>query len=304
MVTEKTTNHLNLPVALWRMARPLMLVSILLVYLFGALVAVAEGAAFRVFPFVWGAIALLCVSTSIHYINEYADYETDLLARRTPFSGGSGALPAGLAPRQAALGAAWAALSLGMLAGAVGYLSGLFNLLALLVLVAGSVGGWMYSAFPLKLAWHGLGEVDNAILGGMLLPIYGYVIHVGTLSWKHPLIFLPFMLLVFGNLLATTWADRHADAAVGKWTLATLMPAGQLRLLYLSMLMLALGAQGVLVLCGLPPIIAFSPLPALALMVWGMLTYTRLDSPHPSVIAMMGFLLTQMVGWWLAAHPQ
>lgn len=56
---------------------------------------------------------------------------------------------------------------------------------------------------------------------GVALPVYVYVVQAGPLDPQVVLIFIPFGTLVFVNLLATTWADREADAAVEKFTLAT-----------------------------------------------------------------------------------
>ena len=88
---------------LWRMARPTHLRLIAFVYLLGATMAMALGAAFDAQLLVFGLVVLLLVSSSVHYANEYADYETDALTQRTLFSGGSGALPGSTVPRRVAL---------------------------------------------------------------------------------------------------------------------------------------------------------------------------------------------------------
>jgi len=66
------------------MARPLIIVSVVLVYLLGNLVAHASGYSMNISAFIWGLAALLLVTLSIHYANEYADYPTDALTSRTP----------------------------------------------------------------------------------------------------------------------------------------------------------------------------------------------------------------------------
>ena len=67
---------------LWRMARPTHLRLIAFVYLLGATMAMALGAAFDAQLLVFGLVVLLLVSSSVHYANEYADYETDALTQR------------------------------------------------------------------------------------------------------------------------------------------------------------------------------------------------------------------------------
>ena len=74
-----------------KMPRPAQILAIILVYLFGSIVAWAHGVGIALPTFTFGLVVVLPVSASIHYANEYADYETDSLTRRTPFSGDSGA---------------------------------------------------------------------------------------------------------------------------------------------------------------------------------------------------------------------
>ncbi|NIS35092.1 MAG: prenyltransferase, partial [Actinobacteria bacterium] len=114
------------------------------------------------------------------------------------------------------------------LALAVGCLLHGFAVPAIGVLVVGAVFGWQYSLPPLALAWRGVGEVDNAALGGLVLPAYGFAVAAGTVTVDALLATVPFATVVFLNLLDTTWPDRAADAAVGKRTLATRWPAGRL----------------------------------------------------------------------------
>lgn len=56
--------------ALWGMARPLIMVSVVLVYANGLLIARAHGYPLRWEAIVWSGVALLLVSLSIHYTNE------------------------------------------------------------------------------------------------------------------------------------------------------------------------------------------------------------------------------------------
>lgn len=283
--------------AYWRMARPLMLLSIFLVYALGGLVALAQSIVFNSLSFIWGWTALLPLSMSVHYINEYADYETDALTRRTAFSGGSGVLPTGRITRSAALRAAWIAACAGALIALAGMIVGAVNLTAALLLLIGTVGGWMYSVEPLRLAWRGWGEVDNALLGGMILPLFGYAVQSGGVSIQAGLIFVPFTLFVFTNLLAVTWADRLADAQVGKRTLAVLLPAVRLRILYLIALIGGAAIFIGLLDSAIPLESLWTLLVCLPLMIWGALAYTRIDSPHPSVFLMVVFLIAQLVYW-------
>ncbi len=279
--------------ALFAMSRPSQLAAVTLVYLLGAGIARANAVPINMEAFVIGYLALIPVSASIHYVNEYADHETDALTVRTPFSGGSGALQASGLPRRLALQAGWGALIGGMILALYGWNTGVLSPLALVVLALGAFFGWMYSLKPLALAWRGWGELDNAALGGLLLPLYGYVALSGHMDWWVVKVCVPFFLLVFVNLLAVTWADREADAAVGKFTLATRWSLRQLRFLYW---VVVVGAY-VLVVLLLPPVVAGMSFIAAPVSIWGGLTYTRQHSPLPTVAAMMVMLFAQLGGW-------
>lgn len=283
--------------ALWGMARPLIMLSVILVYIAGIIMAYAQGYALAPMPIAWGFTALMLVSLSIHYTNEYADVETDALTRKTLYSGGSGVLPGGTVPRQLAMQAAWITMLLGVGVGLVALLYGYLPLVSFILLLLGTAGGWMYSLPPLKLAWRGWGEVDNALLGGLLLPLYAYTSLSQRLDVNMVIGLIPLTLLVFLNLLATTWADREADQQVGKFTLATFVPLPRLRLLYTLVL---ISAYLCLFLC-LPREVMMGSLFALPVSLWGWRTYTRLHSPYPTSNAMLVLLIGQMAAWLIVA---
>lgn len=278
--------------ALWGMSRPLQLLSVVLVYGLGGLVAHANGHGIAFDHLLAGVLVLLPVAASIHYANEYADFETDSLTQRTPFSGGSGVLPRGDMPRRLALQAAAASLVAGLLMGAA-LLSGV----ALVLLLLGAFFGWMYSLPPLKLAWRGWGELDNALLGGMVLPLYGYTIHSHHIAGPVVLVFMPFTLLVFLNLLATTWPDRLADGQVGKNTLATRWPVTTLRRVYNGVVLIAVGVLLALTPHVLPLKVFTLSLLVLPLVIVSAVRYTRDDNPTYAVSAMVSLLMIQMFAW-------
>ncbi len=285
--------------ALFWMARPLQLGAVFMVYLLGRSLAAANGFAYDPPAFLLGLAALLLVSVSIHYANEYADYDTDARSVRTPFSGGSGALQATGLPRRTALRAAWAALLIGAVVASFGLGTARLNWLAVAILTLGGLLGWLYSLGPFPLARRGLGELDNALLGGILLPLYGYVVQTGRIDWPVIAGWLPFGALVFTNLLATTWADREADASVGKRTLATRWPRRRLRMLYAVVALGAFILLPFLVPWSLPAKVAGSGFLILPLAFVGAWKYTRIHSPLPSVAAMGGYLLVQLLAWWV-----
>jgi 1,4-dihydroxy-2-naphthoate octaprenyltransferase len=294
----------NVPVAPLRVAvassRPSQLLLVMGVYLFGVTIAVASDATLAGERVVLGAVPLFGVAASIHYANEYADHETDALTDPTAFSGGSGALVETDVPRAFVLRLALVALAAGLLAAGALALAGVLDVGALAVLVGATVLGWQYSVGPLRLAWRGWGEVTNAALGGLALPVYGAAVVAGPLATV-ALASLPFALLVLLNLFATQWPDRRADAAVGKRTLAVRWPARRLRVAYAGTALLAGGSLLLLHPAVLPTVVVLASLPVAPLVVWAAYGYTHRELPWPSVTAMVGLAVLQFAAWaWLA----
>lgn len=280
------------------MARPEQLLLIVAVYGFGALVARAEHGTLDVSALVVGVPSLVLAAASVHYANEYADYETDALTTRTPFSGGSGALQETNLPRNLAAGATVGAFVLAALATAA-----LWN--SLPAVAVGLLGvilvlGWGYSLPPLALAWRGWGELDNALLGGLVLPVYGYAVQTGRVSTTAVAASIPFTLVVFLNLLDTQWPDREADAAVGKFTLAVRWRPDRLRRVYALVGVAAVAAPVVVAGRWVPPEVGLTAVVAVPLVLWGWSRYTRIRSPLPSVAAMLAVLSAHTVVWLVA----
>lgn len=279
----------------FRMARPKQIMLIVLIYIWGGLMASAQGFAWDASSFLFGLSSAILISISIHYANEYADYQTDALTQRTLYSGGSGALQdLGLDRRLAIKGAVlfvFAGFLLAIIATRRGHLSTWI----LAPLGAAAFLGWEYSLRPLKLAWRGWGEIDNALLGGFLLPVYGYAAISHRVETPVVSASLPFAMLAFVNLLGTHWADREADQAVGKNTLTTKLSVSRLRLIYLLPL---LGAYtGIVLLPGIPLPVRIASFSVLPLSLWGYSRFTRQHSPAPSVYPMVAYLFIQVITW-------
>lgn len=282
---------------LWGMARPSQLLAFIVLYLTGVIIAVKQGHSMTFVQGLAGLIPLLIAGASIHYSNEYADVETDKLTRRTPFSGGSGVLADGLISRRMAWWGMWILLSLALAKATICAVIMQVTPVACGILCIGLFFGWMYSVAPLKLAWRGWGELDNALLGGMLLALYGYANVTNEVTPEIVLMFLPFTGMVFINLLATTYADRYADNVVGKHTLATRFENNTLRRLYALVALLSYGLLIALTDRIIPLEIVIGGLCVSPLVLWGYIRYTRMHSPHPTVIAMVAMMLVYFIGW-------
>lgn len=293
-------NVRSLVYVVFRTSRPSQLLLIAGVYLLGAVAAAGHGATLDAMALLVGALPLLLLSASVHYANEFADVETDALTDRTPFSGGSGALSETGLSRRVSLAAGLVSFVGGVLAAGSLWTTGWLSDSGVVVLGVATAVGWQYSVGPLKLAWRGLGEVTNAALGGLALPVYGAAVLDGPLSTV-TLASVPFFLVVLLNLFATQWPDREADAAVGKRTLAVRLPPAWLRLAYVSIAVVAMFSVVVLhwavTPVVLPRAVVVASLLVAPLLVWGAWGYTRRHVPLPTVTAMVGLAAVQFLGW-------
>ena len=277
-----------------RMTRPIVLLSTFSSWFLGVGIAYGSGYQISYASFGFGLLSMLLVSSSIHLINEYADYETDALTQRTAYNGGSGVLPSGLVPRSWALYSAYGTMIAGYLLQYVAISRGLHPSSALSLAIMGTVGGWIYS-IPPRLAWRGLGELWNTILGAWLLPYYGFVQMSGIDTRGVLITILPVTLFAFNNMLAVTWPDRVADKKVGKLTLATRFAPGTLKTLH----GLCTGLSLVLLLViGLPRIVVLVSLISYPLMVLGWKSYGVKEISGETIWGLYLLIVGQTLAWF------
>ncbi len=281
------------------MSRPSQVLLIAVVYFAGVAAARASGA-FDLPAILIGLAALTLVSVSVHYANEYADAETDAATRRTAFSGGSGALSrTGLAPRialYAAVASAVAGLSLGVL----GAVAGGLPPIAFGLLLGGTIGGWAYS-LPRSVALnrHGLGEFGNAILGGLLLPVYGFATAAGSVPPWVVAAFVPFALVDLASVLSTAWPDRSADEADGKRTLVTRISPRFLRGIHAGSLTAAGVVTAAITDRAIPSTVALASLFVVPPALIATIRMTSTESPVWSVATMVGLIVALLIAWLL-----
>lgn len=159
------------------------------------------------------AVALVAAHIAVNALNEWSDMRRgiDLHTVRTPFSGGSGTLPAGEAPVSVAL-------ALGLASAGVGLVIGLWFLLQV---------GWGFLPFLLvgavfvlgytdALARVGVGEVAAGLgLGGLAVAGTAYV-QAGSLGPVAIAASVPAFLMTFNLLLLNEFPDEQADRQGGR----------------------------------------------------------------------------------------
>lgn len=188
---------------------------------------VASGAAAAAYDgqFSWSRsvvalVGLVALHVAVNVLNEWSDLRTgiDLHTQRTPFSGGSGTLPAGAI-------SSGVTLAFGLAAAAVGLAAGVWFLIQVgwVLLPVMIVGAVCVLAYSDVLARVGVGEIAAGLgLGG--LPVIGTaLVQDGTLGPAAVAAAVPATLMTLNLLLLNEFPDEEADRAGGRRNLVILL---------------------------------------------------------------------------------
>jgi 1,4-dihydroxy-2-naphthoate octaprenyltransferase len=185
-----------------------------------------------------------------HFANDFFDRAGDRHGQPTDFAGGSGVLVRGELPPSAALGAAFGCAALGALA-----IAGIAHAGLWIVAGIGAAMGacsWCYSAPPLRLAGRGWGELDTALVVGVLVPLAGYSIFTGGVDALAVAATAAPALAMFVMMIAVEWPDREADAAADKRNLIIRLGSGSAARLAAAGALLIVPALFLAIGCGAP----------------------------------------------------
>jgi 1,4-dihydroxy-2-naphthoate octaprenyltransferase len=209
--------------AFLRMSRPLPLLAAIMAYGLGMSMAHYELGRMEWDLALFGLTILVSATLMAHYANEYADVDTDTITRRTFYSGGSGVLPSGELRPHTALVAAIGFLVISITLTALGILTGAIEPVVVSIVALGLLGGWFYSMPPLMVERTLWGEIDNSLLGGILMPLLAFSCITGGVEPWAVLACIPVFMVVLANLVGVHWLDRETDQAVGKRTLVVFL---------------------------------------------------------------------------------
>ena len=241
---------------------------------------------------------LLLAHISVNTLNDYFDYRSgiDLETQRTPFSGGSGILPASqLRPRQVF----WLGMGSLLLAIPIGIyfvitISGGWRLLPLLLVAA--VCTILYTPFILKLRWPewapGLGMGALPVLGA-------YFVQTGEYTWPSVVASIPSFILVHNLLLLNEFPDVEADRKAGRQTSPITMGGAKASILYSVLTVVVyLWIIGGVVAGQMPvfSLIALVTLPFAVKAIRGALRHQDIDKLVPAMASnVQVVLLTQLL---------
>mgnify|MGYP006280982375 FL=1 len=195
-------------------ARPSFLPLTLVCVLLGIAVVVHGGEPVPVLLAVWITLGALAAHVSVNALNEYRDFETglDLRTRRTPFSGGSGALPADPAAHRAVAGLAVGSLGLTAAVGLT--VLGRHGPAILPLGLAGILLILSYTRGLNRRPWLCL-FAPGAGFGLLMVPATQFALTGDYRTEAVLLSTIPF-LLVNNLLLLNQYPDVDADASVGR----------------------------------------------------------------------------------------
>lgn len=200
-----------------RMGRMHFIFPGLLLFVFGALLAVLSGA-----PLSWSRLALgylvfMPAHLGMNYSNDYFDAEADRHSEPTLFTGGSHVLVdyPELKPVAGAIALLLAALSL--MLGILFVRHYFFSPWLLAYLVFGNLVGWFYAAPPVRLSYRGWGEISTMLSLGLLIPGMGYLVMKERLDATLALVAIPMVLYGLAFIISVEIPDMEADRRAAKW---------------------------------------------------------------------------------------
>jgi 1,4-dihydroxy-2-naphthoate octaprenyltransferase len=188
------------------------------------LIASGAAAAFYGGVFSWSStllalVGLVALHMAVNAFNEWSDLRTgiDLATERTPFSGGSGTLPAGGMTLRAALIFAIACSVVGLAVGL--YFLGRVGVVMLPIMVAGALCVLIYTDVLARL---GVGEIAAGLGLGWLPVVGAALVNSGEIGRAAVAAGIPAGLMTFNLLLLNEFPDEAADRAGGRKNLVLL----------------------------------------------------------------------------------
>jgi 1,4-dihydroxy-2-naphthoate octaprenyltransferase len=174
-------------------------------------------------------LGLLLAHISVNVLNDYFDYRSgiDLETKRTPFSGGSGMLPAGLLKPRQVLWFGLVSFLLALVIGAYFVMTRGWLLLPLLLIAAVCV--LLYTPLMLKLRWP---EWAPGVGLGALPVLGAYFVQTTTYTLPAVIASIPSAILVHNLLLLNEFPDVEADKKAGRKTLPITMGKKKASIIY------------------------------------------------------------------------
>lgn len=201
--------------------RPKFLVASAAPVLVGSAAGFAAAGTFSPVLFILALLAAMFLHSGANLANDYFDHlsRNDWVNKNTtPFSGGSRYIQENILPAKTILLLSLSALAIGAALGvAIVILTG--SIFILILGIIGLLGGFFYTAPPIRLGYRSAGEPAIAMLFG-ILPVYGsYYLQTETVDIVPLFPAVIVAILIFLVILINEFPDAAADAVVNKRTL-------------------------------------------------------------------------------------
>jgi 1,4-dihydroxy-2-naphthoate polyprenyltransferase len=249
-------------------------------------------------------VGLLLCHASVNILNDYVDFKSgvDLKVHRTPFSGGSGILPAKKMTPKQVLWFGIVCLSLAMPVGVFFSIAVGWMLLPLLIIAALSIV--LYTPMILKTHF----PEWSPGLGLGILPILGaYFVQTGHYTFSAFAASVPAGFLVLNLLLLNEFPDVEADQVANKKTLPLTIGMKNAAIVYTVFTVLTYVWIIAMVIAGQMPktvLLALLTLPLAYKAIRGSFKYSNLGTLIPAmgnnVMTVLGIPLLIGIGYVLA----
>ena len=240
---------------------PFLLLPVTLVAL-GAAAGAADGT-FSAARTVIALVGLVALHAAVNAFNEVSDFRSgiDLETERTPFSGGSGTLPAGRLDARAGLVVAWSGVAVGLAVGI--YFLLVMGLELLPIFIVGALAALAYTDLLAKLY---VGEFF-AGLGLGALPVIGTaMVQGGGLGRTALVAAIPAFCTTYNLLLLNEFPDETADRTGGRRNLVLLLGRSRAAAVYAAVALVVPATIALAVRDGIfPPAALVGALPSLLL---------------------------------------
>lgn len=191
----------------------------ILPFILGGVLAWRQQGVFRWDVLAWGTCGVVFVMLATYYAGEYWDHVEDALSAKqggSRFAGGSGVVQRGLLPRRAPLYGSVVSLLLAIgtsLVLQLGYRTGPWTVP---FCVIGLLGGFFYSARPVRWVSTGLGELWIAFCYGWLPVAVGCYLQTGRVLALVHWLACPIGLSIYNVILLNEFPDYQADLSASK----------------------------------------------------------------------------------------
>ncbi|MEE8470330.1 MAG: prenyltransferase [Dehalococcoidia bacterium] len=252
--------------------RPKFLLGSVVLAVLGTSIAWWDGS-FSALHAVLAFVGFLLWHVSVNVLNEYFDYRTgiDLETRRTPFSGGSGILPAGLLRAESVfkLGLLCFALAVPIWA----YFVIVKGVMLLPLLAAAAICFLLYAPLLTRL---GLGEIAASYGIGIFPVLAFYFVQAGGYPSEVVVVAILAAILVFNLHVLNEFPDMDADKVGGRRTLTIALGRRRASWVYLAGTVAVYAWVGAWVAVGIMPqatLLSLATIPLALRAVTGALTY-------------------------------